>query len=59
MNTKRKGFSYYLEDEKIIEYLKLSPRMRLEWLEEIDELNRKALTGKRREIWEKFRRGEI
>jgi hypothetical protein len=56
---KRKGFFYYLEDEKIIEYLNLSPRMRLEWLEEIDEFNRKALTGKRRKIWERLRRGEI
>ena len=54
-----KGFSYYLEDDKIIDYLKLSPRMRLEWLEEIDDFNRKALKGKRRIIWEKFRKGEI
>jgi len=57
--NRMKGFSYYLEDEKIISYLSLSPRMRLEWLEEIDEFNRKALRGKRRKIWEKFRRGEI
>ena len=55
----RKGFSYYLEDEKIIEYLKLSPRVRLEWLEEIDAFNRKALKGERRKIWEKFRRGDV
>ncbi|MBU4311890.1 MAG: hypothetical protein KJ706_04155 [Candidatus Omnitrophica bacterium] len=54
-----KGFSYYLENDKIIDYLKLSPRMRLEWLEEIDDFNRKALKGKRRIIWEKFRKGEI
>ncbi len=59
MKTKKKGFSYYLEDEKIISYLALSPRMRLEWLEEIEEFNRKALRGKRRKIWEKFRRGDI
>ena len=54
-----KGFSYYLENDKIIDYLKLSPRMRLEWLEEIDDFNRKALKGKRRIIWGKFRKGEI
>lgn len=59
MNIKGKGYSYYLEDEKIIEYLSLSPRMRLEWLEEIDSFNRKALTGIRRKIWEKLRRGEV
>jgi len=39
--------------------LKLSPAMRLEWLEDIDSLNRKALRGERRKIWEKFRKGEI
>lgn len=56
---KKKGFSYYLEDEKLLEYLRLSPEMRLEWLEEINGFNRKALTGRRREIFEKFRKGEI
>lgn len=55
----KKGFSYYLEDEKILEYLRMSPRMRLEWLEDINIFNRKALRGERRKIWEKFRRGEI
>jgi len=59
MKVKGKGFSYYLEDEKIIEYLSLSPRLRLEWLEEIDSFNRKALKGIRRRIWEKLRRGEV
>jgi hypothetical protein len=59
MSSKIKGFSYHLEDEKIIDYLSLSPRMRLEWLEEISNFNRKALRGQRRIIWEKFRKGEI
>jgi len=59
MSKAIKGFSYYLEDDKIIDYLKLSPAMRLEWLEDIDSLNRKALKGERRKIWEKFRKGEI
>lgn len=59
MKNKGKGFSYYLEDEKIIEYLSLSPRLRLEWLGEIDSFNRKALKGIRRKIWEKLRNGEV
>lgn len=59
MTIRGKGYSYYLEDEKIIDYLSLSPQMRLEWLEEIDSFNRKALRGIRRKIWEKFRRGEV
>ena len=59
MSSKMGGFSYYLEDEKIIDYLNLSPRMRLEWLEEIFNFNCKALRGQRRKICEKFRKGEI
>lgn len=58
MKVRRNGFSYYLEDEKILEYLKMPPRARLEWLEEINLFNRKALTGERRKISEKFRKGE-
>ncbi|MFC1620872.1 hypothetical protein ACFL2G_01075 [Candidatus Omnitrophota bacterium] len=59
MSGTRKGFSYYLEDDKIIEYLKLPPRVRLEWLEEIFEFNRKALKGKRKKIWQALRMGEV
>jgi len=32
-------FSYTLEDEKILEYLKLSTEDKLKWLEEIQEFN--------------------
>ena len=36
----KKGFQYTLEEEKIIEYLKLSTEEKLRWLEEINEFNR-------------------
>jgi len=39
----KKGFQYTLEEEKIIEYLKLSTEDKLRWLEEINEFNRLIL----------------
>ena len=41
---KNGGFSYTLEDEKIIEYIKLSTKDKLEWLEEIMLFTEMALT---------------
>ncbi len=41
-------FSYTLEDEKILEYLKLSTEDKLNWLEEIAEFNYLVL-GKNRD----------
>lgn len=38
-------FSYTLEDEKILEYLKLSTEDKLNWLEEISEFNKLVLGG--------------
>lgn len=59
MKQPLKGFSYYLEDEKIISYLRLKPKEKLEWLEDIAQLNKKALYGTRRVVWEKLRKGEV
>ena len=39
-----KGFSYILEDEKIIEYMKLSTENKLQWLEEINGFNTMVLS---------------
>ena len=36
-------FSYTLEDEKILDYLKLSTEDKLNWLEEIVEFNKLVL----------------
>ncbi len=52
---KDRGFSYTLEDEKIIEYIKLSTKDKLKWLEEIMLFTEKALTPKEKEIREYFR----
>ncbi|MFH0924388.1 MAG: hypothetical protein V1872_01935 [bacterium] len=54
-----KGFSYVLEEEKIIDYLKLSIEDRLNWLEEINEFTMMVLNDKEKEIRKKIRAGEI
>lgn len=54
-----RGYSYYVEDEKLKAYMKLSTEEKLIWLEEINELTRSVLTPKEKEIREKFRKAEI
>lgn len=49
------GFSYTLEDEKIIEYMKLSTEDKLNWLEDIVSFTEMALTAKEKKIREYFR----
>jgi hypothetical protein len=44
-------FSYTLEDEKILEYLRLSTEDKLNWLEEIVEFNNLVL-GERQEEYQ-------
>ena len=54
-----KGVTYTVEDEKIIEYMKLSTEDKLKWLEEINEFTNMVLSDKEKELREKFRAGEI
>ena len=54
-----KGFSYYLEDEKIIEYMKLSTEDKLKWLEEIRVFTLAVLTEEQMRFREKLRKAEI
>lgn len=54
-----KGFSYTLEDEKILEYMKLSTENKLQWLEEINEFNNMVLSGREKELREKIRACKI
>ncbi len=54
-----KGFSYTIDDEKILEYMKLSVEDKLKWLEEINKFNELFLGKKEKQIREKLRRGEI
>jgi hypothetical protein len=50
--TMKKGFSYTVEDEKIIEYMKLSTEDKLRWLEDINEFTAMVLNDKEKGICE-------
>jgi hypothetical protein len=54
-----KGFYYILEKEDIINYMKLSAREKLKWLEEIVSFTEKALTLKEKKIREYFRNNRV
>jgi hypothetical protein len=54
-----KGFYYSLENEKIREYMKLTPEEKLQWLEAITQFTNLALNDQQKEFREKLRSGEI
>ena len=54
-----KGFHYTLEDSKIREYMTLSTKDKLKWLEEIFLFTEMALGEKEKEIRNKFREAKI
>ncbi|MEM2866483.1 MAG: hypothetical protein QW098_05020 [Candidatus Hadarchaeales archaeon] len=54
-----RGFRYVVSEEKLREYSKLSPRQKLEWLEEINRFLYSCMPEESRRIAEKFRTGEI
>jgi hypothetical protein len=58
MNEK-KGYSYTVEDEKLIEYMKLSTEQKLEWLEEINSFTNSVLSDEEKLIRQKLRAAEI
>lgn len=51
----KKGFSYRVEDEKIIEYMKLSTEDKLKWLEDINEFTDMVLNDKEKALRAKLR----
>ncbi len=54
-----KGFIYTLEDEKIIEYMKLYTEDKLKWLEDINDFTNMVLSDREKELREKLRACEI
>lgn len=54
-----KGFRYRVTKKTILNYLKLTPEQRLEWLEEINKFLYTFMPKRNREIMQKFRAGEI
>ena len=55
----RKGYSYYVTDEQIRRYSRLTPKQKLEWLEEANAFVNKFLSERSRCQQRMFRRGEI
>ena len=58
MNEK-KGYSYTVEDEKVIEYMNLSTEQKLKWLEEINTFTFSVLSEEEKLIRQKLRAAEI
>jgi hypothetical protein len=57
--SEKKGYSYTVENEKIIAYMNLSTEQKLKWLEEINAFTHAALTDEEKLIRQKLRAGEI
>lgn len=60
-NDKRQvtGYSFTVEDEKILAYMKLTTEEKLKWLEEINSFTFAALTEEEWKIRQKLRSGEV
>ena len=54
-----KGYSYTVEDDKILEYMKLITEQKLLWLEEINVFTFAVLSGEEKLLRQKFDSGEI
>lgn len=54
-----KGFSYTVSDEKLKKWMALPAKMKLEWLEEVNEFLSKAMPEESKKIMAKFRKAEI
>ena len=54
-----KGFSYSLDDEKILSYMKLTAEEKLQWLEAINRFTFLVLNDRQKEFREQLRSGKI
>lgn len=59
MKKTSKGINYTIEEEKLMDYMKLSTEDKLNWLEEINEFTNMVLNDKEKEMREKLRKEEI
>ena len=57
--AERSGVRSVVGEEQILKYLQVPIEQRLEWLEEANRFLFAATPPEAREIWQKFRRGEI
>lgn len=59
MLSSKRGYYFNHSDETLIKYMNLSPAHKLKWLEEVNRFLYKAMSKEKREIWQKYRSGEI
>jgi len=59
VGEKGKGYRYVVTDEQIRKYSLLTPKQKLQWLEEANAFVNKFLPERSRKFQEMFRRGEI
>ncbi len=50
---------YYIPLEKLKEQIDISPKAKLEWLEEIASFIQTAMPEKHKSIWQSFRQGKF
>ncbi len=50
-------FKWETDEERVLRFMRISPRKKMEWLCQMHEFMRKALTGKRRKLYFKLREG--
>lgn len=55
----RKGYTYYVTDEQIERYRRLTPEQKLNWLEEANAFINKFLPERSRQLQKMFREGKI
>ncbi len=55
----RKGYGYHVTEEQLRKYSVLTPKQKLEWLEEVNEFTNKFASERAKRLHRKFRRGEI
>lgn len=57
--SSRKGYGYHVTEEQIRKYRRLTPRQKLEWLEEANAFTEKFASKRTKRLHKMFRRGEI
>ncbi len=55
----RRGFWFKPDTEYMKQTMDMPAHFKLKWLEEVKAFTDKALSKKTREVWERFRRGEM
>lgn len=58
-DTPEKGYTYYVTDDQIARYRRLTPEQKLNWLEEANAFINKFLPERSRQLQKMFREGKI